>query len=182
MSIKRSRSPSPSPSPVKKRPRVTTFTVKAFPELVEDDAHTLVCLLDDLASEDRSNGSFYNNRAEILVAFKENRLYVIRDHQIEHSEKKPEFGGARFDPPPWRSWHVPSFAVMKGTTLEMLWVREDWRGFGYGRAFAEALGVERLRAIPQAQAFWEHLGFGYEPIRMDGTDPADGSLWMWRET
>lgn len=145
----------------------------------------LVAIFDDLHNElqEPGIGSFYHNRNWLAEAYKEERLFVIEDGQLDDDSKRALFEahGASYAPTDrvsnWGRINVPAFAVTDKdapSTLGMLWVRKDWRHFGYARAAVNALGIQRLLAIPGARDFWKRIGF------QETRDWEYTNVWMQR--
>lgn len=155
------------------------------------EAEELVAILDDLGDEvfeEAEQGlyspkGFFWNRNWIARAYKEDRLYVITDDRLYDINVMSLFQarGARFNPilrSDVQMSTIPAFAVTEAghpETIDLLWVRNDWRRFGYARALVDLLGATRVGSIPEATAFWTRLGFkptGEEHPRL---------VWMQRQ-
>ncbi len=179
---KRKRSnPTPiTPSLSLSLPPVTAQTIR----VATASESELVAIFDDLTKEvadqmELYEGSdpdeliappsgFFYNRPHIAAAYKEDRLLVITDPRLDTPTMRALFEARGANPVSllsymsWRPDKVPAFAIMdqrNAGEIDMLWVREDWRRFGYARALVDTLGVTCAWSIPEAVAFWEHVGF-----------------------
>ncbi len=130
------------------------------------DQITFMALLEDLRREHEVEGEgFYVNRAAILGALVDGKLYVIKDTAMTY----PEAEGSRdvLSPnPPQRGWSmggdavVPSFVAYPDNAADlMLWIHGDYRRRGYGRFAVDALNIRAADVIIQSMRFWHDIGF-----------------------
>jgi len=125
--------------------------------------------------------SFYGNRCDIADAFRERRLYMLTDLRRESAAPDNRLMAVDVLTPDLYIWThpctVPAFAVLDDEgAMEMLWVRADCQGKGYGRTLVEELHVNVAAAvIPTARSFWEHVGFR-PTLKRNG----EGNVWMTR--
>lgn len=131
-------------------------------KVVRTSADQVVGILDEVAADK----SIYWNRAKIIKAYADGRLYVITDQRLEAEDTREIFRahGANFVI--GRNLTIPAFAIVKEQTeaddeptIDTIWVRKDWRHFGYGRALVDALKCSTVLATPTSFPFFCAIGF-----------------------
>lgn len=124
------------------------------------DGLDLVDLFDELAKEvdteskdDRRD--FRHNRSMIAAAFRRGTLRFFVDVRRLTDVRSPPLHA------PWRFGRIPAFAITPDESggCSVIWVRQDWRRRGYGRAIAELLEIRHVEADPETLAFWTAIGF-----------------------
>jgi len=165
-----------------------------------DTGKKFTTLLDDLLAEfDEDNEGPWYNRADLAEAFKNGTLYFLRDARLSTCNRVKDGRGLDFMSNEvhlkhrhgWEVDTVPAFAAppRQGSKCGYLWIAKRWRGFGYGRAFVEKLGVRQVRAITEAIPFWRRLGFvsvaiggNFEDMELDPPLPLPSPLPRLRYT
>jgi len=137
---------------------------------LEEDNSTFFEILDALQLEYYSNlektgerKGFYCNRSSILDAYIHGEMYIIEDLSLdgyfpEYDDRRPPGLGPEDC---IRPYYVPAFVTHNPEDIEhnIIWIREDFRGHGYGEYMINTLKINETYALPESVKFWEKLGF-----------------------